>query len=44
MKIRLNKKTIEELSAGQALSTLKTKQQQINEDITTFIDEPFLKP
>ncbi len=44
MKVRLNKKTKEELSAGQALSTLKTKQTRVEEDITTYIDEPFFKP
>ena len=44
MKVRLNKKTKEELSTGMVLGTLKTKQTRVEEDITTYIDEPFLKP
>lgn len=44
MKVRLNKKTKEELSTIPVLGTLQTKQKQVNEDITAYIDEPFLKP
>ena len=44
MKVRLNKKTQEELSTNPVLGSLQTKQKQVEENITTCIDEPFLKP